>query len=379
MKFGVYIHMPFCHSRCIYCGFYSTTMVSVQHRYVDCLLKELRMRYTDFTKQISDTSNTIIADTIYIGGGTPSTLHSDEICRLLQGIKDIVGAEQSEITMEVNPDDVSLEYIQSLAKFGVNRISMGVQSFNNDILHFIHRRHNADQAIIAAKTIRQAGIDNISMDLMYGFPGQSLEQWQDDINKIIAINPTHISAYSLMYEEGTTLHHMLTEGTITPINEEVSLAMYNRLVCQLKEAGYEHYEISNFAKPGYRSIHNSSYWKDTPYIGLGASAHSYSLNKRSWNVANLNEYMQAIENSYLPSDYEDIDADTHYNDIVTTAMRTAEGINLDILPSAYRQYALNNAKDSIKYGLIEIADNHLRLTSKGIFVSDMVMSSLIKI
>ena len=182
-----------------------------------------------------------------------------------------------------------------------------------------------------------------------------------------------------MYEEGTTLHHMLTEGTITPINEEVSLAMYNRLVCQLKEAGYEHYEISNFAKPGYRSIHNSSYWKDTPYIGLGASAHSYSLNKRSWNVANLNEYMQAIENSYLPSDYEDIDADTHYNDIVTTAMRTAEGINLDILPSAYRQYALNNAKDSIKYGLIEIADNHLRLTSKGIFVSDMVMSNLIKI
>ena len=227
-------------------------------------------------------------------------------------------------------------------------------------------------------TIREEGIHNVSIDLMFGFPNQTMDEWVTDIDKAIALHPTHISAYSLMYEEDTPLFHMLQKGEINQIDDETSLAMYTELINRLTANGYEHYEISNFAMPGYRSVHNSSYWHDTPYLGFGAAAHSYNKDTRSWNIPDLKKYIESIESGVLPSESEVIDADTHYNDLITTALRTREGLNLDDLPQKYREYALVNARKSISEHLLEATDSHIRLTREGLFVSDMVMSELIK-
>ena len=214
---------------------------------------------------------------------------------------------------------------------------------------------------------------------MFGFPNQTLDEWAADVQTAISLSPTHISAYSLMYEEGTPLYRMLSEGKITQIDDEASLSMYKNLMDALKTAGYEHYEISNFAKPGYRSVHNSSYWHNVPYLGIGASAHSYNISTRSWNIADIHQYIKAINNGTLPSESETIDETTHYNDLVTTALRTSDGMDLDSISPSFRQYALQCADIHIKNGLLKHADNHLQLTREGLFVSDMIMGDLIKI
>lgn len=391
MKVGLYIHIPFCESRCIYCGFYSTTAKEWRSRYVDALVKEMQMRREEFDR-LSDNDECFV-DTIYIGGGTPSTLAIADLERILDTIYSIYPCNApnksgntcatatpiSEITIEMNPDDVTPELISSMRSVGVNRISLGVQTFSDERLRFIRRRHNAAQAIRAVKTVRQCGIENVSIDLMFGFPNETLDDWRYDFNTALTLSPDHISAYSLMYEEGTPLHRMLTNGKITPIDDEASLAMYTTLMDTLSANGYEHYEISNFCLPGKRAVHNSSYWNDTPYLGFGAAAHSYNLLTRSWNVADIKEYVRSIENGSLPSESEPIDPDTHYDDIITTAMRTHEGVDLRRLQPEYRDYALRCAKNDITNGLLEIADSHLRLTRQGLFVSDMVMSNLMRV
>lgn len=391
MKVGLYIHIPFCESRCIYCGFYSTTAKEWRSRYVDALVKEMQMRREEFDR-LSDNDECFV-DTIYIGGGTPSTLAIADLERILDAIYSIYPCNApnkssntcatatpiSEITIEMNPDDVTPELITSMRSVGVNRISLGVQTFSDERLRFIRRRHNAAQAMRAVKTVRQCGIENVSIDLMFGFPNETLDDWRYDLNTALTLSPDHISAYSLMYEEGTPLHRMLTNGKITPIDDEASLAMYTTLMDTLSANGYEHYEISNFCLPGKRAVHNSSYWNDTPYLGFGAAAHSYNLLTRSWNVADIKEYVRSIENGSLPSESEPIDPDTHYDDIITTAMRTHEGVDLRRLQPEYRDYALRCAKNDITNGLLEIADSHLRLTRQGLFVSDMVMSNLMRV
>ena len=365
---GLYIHIPFCKSRCIYCGFYSTTATELIGEYTNAICKELELRKEYLHESVS---------TIYFGGGTPSLLSFDETARILNAIYIYNKVEDGcEITMECNPDDVTTGFAKRLAGLNVNRVSMGVQSFSDDILAFARRRHKSEQIRSAIENLREAGIKNISIDLMFGFPNETISQWNNDIEKAIKLNVEHISAYSLMYEEGTALYKMLDKGTIKECSDDTYLEMYNLLIDKLNDAGYEHYEISNFAKPGYRSIHNSSYWRDVPYMGFGASAHSYNGKRRSWNIDNLQQYMLSIEGGSLPAEHEEIDADTHYNDLVTTAMRTVEGLDLEALSDEHKRYALQSATYSLNNDTIELCNNHLRLTRKGLFVSDTVMSDL---
>ena len=377
MNVGIYIPIPFCKSRCIYCGFYSTTNKELKERYVDALIREIHMRKDDFAR-LGTSLSPSSTSTVYFGGGTPSSLSVCDIERIVGALESTFNGTPSEVTLEMNPDDVTKDYIKAVRQMGINRISMGIQTFDDSRLQFIRRRHNASQAEKAVMTIREEGIHNVSIDLMFGFPNQTMDEWVTDIDKAIALHPTHISAYSLMYEEDTPLFRMLQKGEINQIDDETSLAMYTELINRLTANGYEHYEISNFAMPGYRSVHNSSYWHDTPYLGFGAAAHSYNKDTRSWNIPDLKKYIKSIESGVLPSESEVIDADTHYNDLITTALRTREGLNLDDLPQKYREYALVNARKSISEHLLEATDSHIRLTREGLFVSDMVMSELIK-
>ena len=381
---GIYIHIPFCRSRCIYCGFYSTTSLELRQRYVDALCREMEIR-----RQRSEVRGENI-ETIYQGGGTSSQLTFDQLRQLFIYINKVYplpskpgGAEdRPEITIEVNPDDVTVEFAAVLQQLPVNRVSMGIQTFDDQRLRFLRRRHTARQAIEAVSILRAAGIRNISIDLMYGFPGESLADWEADIDAALALNVEHLSAYCLMIEEGTPLHRMLKQHTG---DEETERQMYEVLIDRLTTAGYEHYEISNFARPGFRSRHNSSYWNGTPYIGLGAAAHSYDIRSRSWNVADIRQYIEGMERCERIFEEELLDDDTRYNDIVTVALRTREGIDLNALSEKYRNYCIKNARRYLDDGLLELTSplspvtSHLRLTRRGLFVSDMVMSNLMMV
>lgn len=365
---GLYIHIPFCRSRCIYCGFYSTTDEKWRQRYVDAVCREMEMR-----------PSTDPIDTIYVGGGTPSQLSEEQLHQLFLYINKVYGNEAEEVTIEVNPDDVTVEFAAVLQQLPINRVSMGAQTFDNERLRFLHRRHTAEQVPLAVQRLRDVGIRNISVDLMYGFPHETLADWQHDIDSVLALDVEHLSAYCLMVEEGTPLYDQMKNGTLVdcPMNEELERQMYDVLIDRLTAAGYEHYEISNFAKPGFRSRHNSSYWNDTPYIGLGAAAHSYSGKCRQWNVADIHQYIDALQRNEIPCEREVIDANTHYNDRITVALRTSDGIDLDTLSDKHRNYCLREAQCFIIDGLLRYDGHRLVLTRKGLFVSDYIMSSLV--
>lgn len=365
---GLYIHIPFCKSRCIYCGFFSTTSTELQDRYVDALCKEMSGRRGDIS-------------TVYIGGGTPSQLSLANMRRLTDRIFHVYNVDDdAEITVECNPDDISNEYVAMLRQSGVNRISMGAQTFADDRLRFLHRRHTAKQTEDAVSTLRDAGIGNISIDLMFGFPGETIEEWNKDIDDALALDVEHISAYSLMFEENTPLKHMLDNGEISETDDNTSLAMYDMLINKLVEAGYEHYEISNFARPGRRSRHNGSYWKGIPYIGIGAGAHSYDLKTRRWNVCNLVEYIKAMESGTDCYDYEIIDDNTRFNETVMTSLRTVDGLDIRIISEQFGKdkaaCLLDSAGRQIKNGTLAYTDGILRLTRKGLYISNMVISDL---
>ncbi len=364
---GIYAHIPFCKSRCIYCGFYSTTLLSLQDEYVDAMLRELDNR-RDYLPDEPVT-------TIYIGGGTPSMLSSHNLSRLCFSLKDFAGESLEEFTVECNPDDITPELASLLYSLGVNRVSMGAQTFSDERLAFIHRRHKAHQVKEAVENLRNAEIRNISIDLMFGFPDETVENWKSDIEQALNLGVQHISAYSLMYEEATPLYKLLEEGKIKEISEDVSLEMYETLITLLTQAGYEHYEISNFALPGYRSKHNSSYWKRVPYLGIGAAAHSYNLTSRQWNVSDVKLY---IKGNNIIEDCELLNSMEQYNDLITTALRTREGIELDSLSETDKMFLTKAASKSIEQGNLIIENNHLHLTRKGLFISDAVMVELIR-
>ena len=366
---GLYVHIPFCSSRCVYCGFYSTTGLELRDRYVDAVCKEIVLR--------GEKAKGERIRTIYLGGGTPSQLSIKQLQRILTTIYIYNKVEgTAEVTIEVNPDDINLEFAKSLYALGINRVSMGVQTFSDERLRFLHRRHNASQVSQAVDTLYQAGFRNISIDLMYGFPEQTLDEWLMDIDKALELGVEHISTYCLMYEEGTPLYKLLEQGKVSEIDEELERKMYYTLIDRLESDGYEHYEISNFARQGYRSIHNSSYWKGIPYIGIGAAAHSFDIKTRSWNVADIHKYIEGIEQGKRLYEEEQIDDDTCYNDAITVALRTKEGLDLTTLPNDKREYCMNNAKRHIDAKLLRMKDNHLSLTKEGLFVSDMIMSDL---
>ena len=385
---GIYIHIPFCKSRCIYCAFYSTTDPSLRQRYVDAVCREMVIR----GERREERGERI--DTIYLGGGTPSQLTADQLRQLFIYINKVyklpppsggVGGGV-EVTIECNPDDITPEYAEALSQLPVNRVSMGAQTFDDQRLHFLHRRHTANQVQQAVSRLREAGICNISIDLMYGFPGETLSQWERDIDSALSLDVEHLSAYCLSIEEGTALYELMRNEKRETRNEkrerrneETERQMYYLLIDRLTAAGYEHYEISNFAKLGFRSRHNSSYWTDVPYIGLGAAAHSYDGQQRRWNIDDINVYIKGIENGEPAYDYELIDDTTRYNDRVMLALRTCEGLDLQALTPADRDYLLPLADRYIADGLLSNDGRRLRLTRNGLFVSDMVISDLMRI
>ncbi|MBO4719155.1 MAG: radical SAM family heme chaperone HemW [Prevotella sp.] len=376
---GIYIHIPFCRSRCIYCGFYSTTAIELRQQYVEAVCREMETHPFPLPEGMG-------IDTIYLGGGTPSQLTMDQLKQLFLYINKVYSLPSiqggagggAEITIEVNPDDVTVEFAAVLQQFGINRVSMGAQTFSDERLKWLHRRHSSHQVAEAIERLRDNGIQNISIDLMYGFPGERLEDWEADIDAALTLNAEHLSAYCLMIEEGTPLYQMMHNGDSPQcVDEELERQMYYMLIDKLEAAGYEHYEISNFARPGYRSRHNSSYWNDTPYIGLGAAAHSYNGHTRSWNVADIHQYIEGMKHGKRIFESEDIEGDTRYNDRLTVALRTREGIDLSILSDHHRHYAIKNARRFINDGLLHITPaNHLALTRRGLFVSDMIISEL---
>ena len=387
---GLYIHIPFCASRCIYCGFYSTLTphgdkATTMDLYVDTLCKEIKTQKSYIFGDKSDPAERL--ETIYFGGGTPSQLHARHIEKIFRCIAEnyadrMANYADMEITLECNPDDITPEYADNLRHLPINRISMGAQTFSDERLKFLRRRHKASDVRTAIERLRRVGIENISIDLMFGFPNETIEQWQLDIDKAIALNVEHISAYSLMYEEGTPLYQLLQKGLVKDMDEELYRSMYDSLIERLAIAKYEQYEISNFAKLTYsaaspfRSRHNSAYWSNKPYLGIGASAHSYNLSTRRWNIDNLQEYIDGITNNRPVYEVEPIDANTHYDDIVTTALRTRSGINLSALSSPYKEHIAKASAPLVSQGLLAITNNHLHLTRNGIYVSDFVMSEL---
>ncbi len=389
---GIYLHIPFCKSRCIYCGFYSTTALPRRQDYTDALCAEMQLRRHYLRERVHS---------IYIGGGTPSMLEHRQLRQLFTALAESFGPldDVGEVTMECNPDDVTPSLAALLSTLPVNRVSMGAQTFSDRRLAFLCRRHRAADVGQALSRLRQAGIHNISIDLMYGFPGETLHDWHTDIDAALALEPEHISAYALQYEEGTRLHRLLQQRQVTEIDEDLSRQMYYDLCDRLEDADYEHYEISNFARPGFRSRHNSSYWQQVPYLGLGAAAHSYDGTSRQWNVSDIDQYIQDIRNidqdiqdirnidqdiqdiaQHLPvAESETLDDDALYDELVMTRLRTVEGLPLALLSPTRRRYCLSQAQRYLADGLLVItSDDRLRLSRRGIFVSDMIMADLMQ-
>ena len=368
---GLYIHIPFCASRCVYCGFFSTTRLDQRQAYVEALGREMRLRDCSCNGKMR-------IETVYLGGGTPSQLSAEQLRQIFLYINNVYDVSpRAEITIECNPDDITVPFVATLSQLPVNRVSMGAQTFNDERLRFLHRRHRAEQVGEAVKRLRSVGIANISIDLMYGFPGETMLEWNADIDAALALGVEHLSAYALSYEEGTPLYTMLQQGKVEELDEELQRAMYYTLKDRLEAAGYEHYELSNFARPGCRSRHNSSYWNHTPYIGLGAGAHSFDGRHRQWNVADIGQYVEAIGEDRVPADGEVIDDVTRYNETVMTALRTIDGIRLDMLSPSERAHCLTQAKKFLDCGWLCLPDdNTLRLTRDGLFVSDTIMSDL---
>ena len=368
---GIYIHIPFCRSRCIYCDFYSTTLGrEAMASYAIALEHEMSLR--------NNYIDSLRVHTIYIGGGTPSLLPVGVLREIFSAInRHFTIDSDAEVTIEANPDDVTPDWLLELSDTPVNRISMGAQTFNDQLLVFLGRRHNAQQTDDAVRACMEAGIANIGLDLIYGIPGQTMDDWLHDVRHALSLGITHLSAYALTYEEGTRLDAMLRKGIIQEADEELSRQMYDYLMCATEKAGFQHYEISNFAKPGYHSRHNSSYWQGLPYLGLGAGAHSFDGHRsRRANLTDIKAYIAATDD--VPHETEELTTDNLYDEFVMTRLRTSIGIPLDELSPIDRHYCLSQAAQHIAHGLLLVSENHLCLTREGIFTSNDIICDLMK-
>jgi len=364
----------FCASRCIYCDFFSSTSLGEWgERYVSALLAEARMRKGELQGEA--------VRTVYLGGGTPSQLPVPLLQRLVGGLGEVFDLTAvCEFTVEANPDDVSPQWCAALPPLGVNRVSMGVQSLDNDVLRFMGRRHTAQQAMTAVATLRSAGITNLSIDLMYGVPGQTLASWGATVRKALTLNVPHVSAYGLTYEVNTRLWHAREQGEVTEVPEDECIAMYHQLVHLLQQAGYEHYELSNFAHAGYHSRHNSSYWDDTPYLGLGAAAHSYDGHLRRSNPHSLRRYVTALERGATVFDTEVVHDWERYDERVMLGLRTAHGVDAARLRRDLGDrrwhYLEQQAAPHVRDGLLKRVGDCYVLTARGELLADTVIRDL---
>ena len=371
---GLYIHIPFCTKRCLYCDFFSNTEMKYKEPYLSAVIRELELR--------KDYLEGEPVETIYFGGGTPSQLQAADFSRIFEAIHRLFDVSPcAEITLEANPDDMTPGYVAGLQTLPFNRVSMGVQSFKEEDLRFLNRRHNREQALLAVDLCKKNGLENISVDLIYGLPGQTLEEWKQNLDTVIRLDIPHISAYHLIYEEGTALYKLKEAGKIIPVDEDLSVALFTSLIDQLTANGYLHYEISNFARPGMLSRHNSSYWIGKKYLGIGPSAHSYNGQNRQWNISSLPGYLQAIDKGVPDIEIENLDINTRYNDFIITGLRTMWGIKFNEIQQQFGKdkliYCQKQAAPYLKQGLLIEKDDTLMLSRNGIFISDSIMSDLL--
>lgn len=378
MAAGLYIHIPFCKSRCIYCDFYSTTFgTEVRASYIRALQNELCLRrhYLDGEPLQS----------IYIGGGTPSLLTEDELESLFKTIDENYNVlPDAEITLEANPDDINPTYARALCDLPVNRISLGVQSLNDKYLHLLRRRHDAAGARRAIELALKVTA-NVSIDLIYSLPGETLREWESDLDAALALPVAHLSAYTLTYEEGTALWRMRESGTVKETDEETALQMFQTLMEHANQAGWEHYEISNFARPGRRARHNSGYWQEMHYLGCGPAAHSYNGASRQWNTPDVTAYIGArgdVEQHQLYN-REVLTADLLCEETIMKRLRTSDGLNLKTFGLRFGNNRLNrllrDAEPHLEAGRMERTGKeheNLRLTRTGLFVADDIISDL---
>lgn len=357
---GIYVHIPFCKSRCKYCDFYSTTLLSQRAIYVKALLCE----WEDYKK-----SNMLWhhPKTLYLGGGTPSVLEPEAIKDIIHAIEPDIDAE---ITLEANPGDLNREILRELRLIRINRLSIGIQSFHDSLLQFIGRRHAAEDAKNIVRMAKEEGFDNISIDLIYGLPGETMEMWKSDVAEAITLHPQHISAYCLTYEPNTILTHLRDTGEIRETYETILNDMFDYLCDELSTNGYNHYEVSNFALPGYHSRHNSSYWDFTPYLGLGAAAHSFDGEKRWWNPADLQLYMEQARTHALKRELEILDAEQHRMEQIMLRLRTSKGIDCSLVEPEKTISYLND-------GFLKKSAGHYIATQRGLHILNQIINNLV--
>lgn len=379
---GIYVHIPFCRSKCDYCDFFSMPLATacrhgrdIFERYVAAVVSELRIRASELTEPVK---------TVYIGGGTPTALPSDLLIRLIDSIlsADIGSLEirPREVTVEGNPEDITYENLQRLKEVGVNRISIGIQSFDPEELRKVGRHHQWYEGAKALDVLAKDGI-NYNADLIYGLPGQTLDSWSRQLNSLLDYNPPHVSAYLLSFEPATKLYVRRDKGEVTEADEKTAVDMYTVLCQEMNKHGYEHYEISNFAKPGCFSRHNSSYWKLTPYLGLGCSAHSFDGVDRRFNPSNLKEYIQNIERGEVAAIIDEEDSSDRINDYIITSLRTASGMDLALIErkwgSGVKKTILSQANGLIGDGRLILTGNQLVIPEAEWLTADSVMREML--
>ena len=374
---GIYIHIPFCKQKCSYCDFHFSTNFKYKTVLLAALQKEIVLQKDHF--------KTETINTIYFGGGTPSVLTEKELNLLLEAVyRNYQVNEKVELTMECNPDDITSKKINEYKKSGVNRLSIGVQSFFDDDLQFFNRAHNASEAEQSILKTQDAGIDNITIDLIYNSPLLILKKWEQNLDKFISLKVPHLSAYTLTVEPKTALHHLVKTKQTTLPTDEQAIEQFKLLMEKTKQAGLIHYEVSNFGKEGYFSQHNSNYWKGQNYLGIGPSAHSFMNNNssqtRSWNVANNTKYIKAINQNTPYFEEELIDETTAFNEYILTRLRTIWGLDLEYIKNTFNPVLLNHFEKELEAyknsELITISKNTVTLTTKGIFVVDKITADL---
>ena len=368
---GLYIHIPFCKQACHYCDFHFSTSLKKKNELVDALCSEIILRKGEIGETL---------ETIYFGGGTPSLLEENELNQIFKTIySNFSVVENPEITLEANPDDLTLEKLEMLSRSKINRLSIGVQSFFNEDLTLMNRAHNATEALLSLQLAKKY-FDNISIDLIYGMPGMSDDRWRENLQIALDLDIPHISSYALTVEPNTALKKFIDKGLIKPVDDEAAQAHFEILVETMEKAGFENYEFSNFGKPGYFSRNNTAYWTGKSYLGIGPSAHSFDGNRRSWNINNNTLYIKKIEKNELPIERETLSVTDKYNEYVMTGLRTVWGVSLNKITTdfgpKYSDYLLQQADKHLEEHLLFQDNDRIVVTRKGKFLSDGIASDL---
>jgi oxygen-independent coproporphyrinogen III oxidase len=367
---GIYIHIPFCKQACHYCNFHFSTSLRYKNELVAALLKEMDLQHEYFAADR--------IDTIYVGGGTPSLCTGEEIKNLLEKIQSLFNVDPSvEITLEANPDDINNEKLEEWKLSGINRLSIGVQSFFEEDLRWMNRAHTAMQATENLQLARER-FNNITMDLIYGSPGLTNEKWKQNVERAIAFDIPHLSCYALTVEPKTPLDKLIKQHRSADVDPGLQSEQFLMLMDWMANAGYEHYEISNFAKPGFRSRHNSSYWQGKKYIGFGPSAHSFDGNSRWWNISNNQQYIDSIRKGIIPMEKEELTVTQKLNEFIMISLRTIEGLDLSGINEADATNILWESQKYIDKGLIKKEKTFLRLTNEGKLLADGIAADLFR-